>query len=225
VDEPPADGSRGPNGPAEPRPSSGRTLDSILPIVLFIGLNRVAGLAWAVVGATAWSVKAAVSRRRRGEAVGKYLPILVAYLVVRGIIGIVTDSEAVFFGIGIGTKAAIGAALIVTAVIGRPFIERVVHLAVPFDRATRDHPAYHRMCSRLTAGIGCWQFVTSSWDIWLYRQTSTDGYLVIRALVGWPAGLAVTLGCLWYANRALRAVPGFTGIVAVLEAADEKRRR
>ena len=33
-------------------PSRGRTLDSVMPIVLFIGLNRLAGLGWAVFGAT-----------------------------------------------------------------------------------------------------------------------------------------------------------------------------
>ena len=71
-----------------------------MPIVLFVGLNRLAGLGWAVLGATVWSIKAVVGRRRRGEAVGKFLPILVGYLVVRGIIGILTDSDAVYFGIG-----------------------------------------------------------------------------------------------------------------------------
>ncbi|MEE3275558.1 MAG: DUF3159 domain-containing protein [Actinomycetota bacterium] len=205
-------------------PSRGRTLDSVMPIVLFIGLNRLAGLGWAVLGATVWSIKAAVGRRRRGEAVGKFLPILVGYLVVRGIIGILTDSEAVYFGIGIGTKACIGVALVVTSLVGRPFLGRVLHMALPIDRMTRSHPAYLRMASRLTVALGVWQLITSTWDVWLFNQTSADGYILIRALVGWPAGILLTLLGFWYADRTLRAVPNFPGLMHLLEEQDERRR-
>lgn len=188
-----------------------------MPIVAFIILNRFVGLGWAVLGATAWSVKAAVSRRHRGEGVGWYLPTLVVYLIARGVIGIVTDSEAVYFGIGIGTKALIGAALIGTVAVGRPFLGRVLHLAVPLDAETMAHPVYQRVVGRLTVALGAYQFLTSAWDIWLFNQTSVDGYLVIRAVVGWPVGMVVSLLGLWYFDRALRAVEGFPGLLVLLD--------
>ncbi|MBS1264673.1 MAG: hypothetical protein MAG471_00499 [Acidimicrobiaceae bacterium] len=200
-----------------PRAQRARTLDSIMPIVAFIILNRFAGLGWAVLGATAWSVKAAVSRRHRGEGVGWYLPTLVVYLIARGVIGIVTDSEAVYFGIGIGTKALIGAALIGTVAVGRPFLGRVLHLAVPLDAETMADPVYQRVVGRLTVALGAYQFLTSAWDIWLFNQTSVDGYLVIRAVVGWPVGMVVSLLGLWYFDRALRAVEGFPGLLVLLD--------
>ncbi len=188
-----------------------------MPIVAFIILNRFAGLGWAVLGATAWSVKAAVSRRHRGEGVGWYLPTLVVYLIARGVIGIVTDSEAVYFGIGIGTKALIGAALIGTVAVGRPFLGRVLHLAIPLDAETMADPVYQRVVGRLTVALGAYQFLTSAWDIWLFNQTSVDGYLVIRAVVGWPVGMVVSLLGLWYFDRALRAVEGFPGLLVLLD--------
>jgi|TARA_B100001971_G_scaffold164272_1_gene154774 hypothetical protein len=188
-----------------------------MPIVAFILLNRFVGLGWAVLGATAWSVKAAVSRRHRGEDVGRYLPTLVVYLVARGVIGIVTDSEAVYFGIGIGTKALIGAALIGTVVAGRPFLGRVLHLAIPLDAETMAHPVYLRVVGRLTVALGAYQFLTSAWDIWLFNQTSVDGYLLIRAVVGWPVGMVVSLLGFWYFDRALRAVEGFPGLLVLLD--------
>ncbi|MBT3246361.1 MAG: DUF3159 domain-containing protein [Actinobacteria bacterium] len=200
-----------------PRAQRARTLDSIMPIVAFILLNRFASLGWAVLGATAWSIKAAVSRRHRGEDVGRYLPTLVVYLVARGVIGIVTDSEAVYFGIGIGTKALIGAALIGTVVAGRPFLGRVLHLAIPLDAETMAHPVYLRVVGRLTVALGVYQFLTSAWDIWLFNQTSVDGYLLIRAVVGWPVGMVVSLLGFWYFDRALRAVEGFPGLLVLLD--------
>ncbi|CAI8327045.1 MAG: Uncharacterised protein [Acidimicrobiales bacterium AG-410-I20] len=205
-------------------PNSNRNLDSVLPIIIFIVFNRFFGLAWAVIGATLWGIKAVVSRYRRGEVIGRYLPILICYLIIRGVIGIITDSEAVYFGIGIGTKALIGAALIATIFTQKSFVQRFMHYVIPFDRTIRNHEIYRRATSRLTVVAGVWQFITSAWDIWLFRQTSVDGYLIIRTLVGWPAATTVILGSLFYLNRALKRIDGFTSIIDSLEHADKKRR-
>ncbi len=214
--------SQTPDGPTPGIPPSQRrqrqrTIDSVMPIVAFLVLNRWASLGWAVAGATAWSIKAAVSRRRHGEAVGRFLPLLVVYLVVRAVIGIATDSEAVYFGIGIGTKALIGMALVATAVVGRPFLARVFPLAVPLAAETVAHPVFRRTMRSLTVALGAYQLLTSAWDIWLYNQTSPDGYVAIRALVGWPVGFIVSCLGLWYADRALRAAPGFPGLLDLLD--------
>ena len=214
--------SQTPDGPTPGTPPSQRrqhqrAIDSVMPIVAFLVLNRWASLGWAVAGATAWCIKAAVSRWHHKEAVGRFLPLLIAYLVVRGVIGIVTDSEAVYFGIGIGTKALIGMALVATAVVGRPFLARVFPLAVPLAAETVAHPVFRRTMGRLTVALGAYQLLTSVWDIWLYNQTSADGYVAIRALVGWPAGFIVSCLGLWYADRALRAAPGFPGLLDLLD--------
>ena len=204
--------------------NSNRNWDSLLPILLFIVLNRFFGLIWGVIGATLWGIKAVVGRYRRGEMIGRYLPVLIAYLVVRGVIGVITDSEAVYFGIGIGTKALIGVALITTVFSKRSFVERFMHYVIRFDQAVRGHEIYRRVTSRLTVIAGVWQFITSAWDIWLFRQTSVDGYLIIRTLVGWPAATVAILGALFYLNRAMRGIPGFTSVFETLEQADRKRR-
>ena len=156
--------------------------------------------------------------------IGRYLPVLIAYLVVRGVIGVITDSEAVYFGIGIGTKALIGVALITTVFSKRSFVERFMHYVIPFDQAVRSHEIYRRVTSRLTVIAGVWQFITSAWDIWLFRQTSVDGFLIIRTLVGWPAATVAILGDLFYLIRAMRGIPGFTSVFETLEQADRKRR-
>ena len=206
-----------PGTPPSQRRQRQRAIDSVMPIVAFLVLNRWASLGWAVAGATAWSIKAAVSRRRHGEVVGRFLPLLVAYLVVRAVIGSATDAEAVYFGIGIGTKALIGMVIVATAVVGRPFLARVFPLAVPLAAETVAHPVFRRTMGRLTVALGAYQLLTSVWDIWLYNETSADGYVAIRALVGWPAGFIVSCLGLWYADRALRAAPGFPGLLDLLD--------
>jgi small-conductance mechanosensitive channel len=107
---------------------------------------------------------------------------------------------------------------VATAVVGRPFLARVFPLAVRSLAAeTVAHPVFDRTMGRLTVVLGTYYLLTSVWDIWLYNQTSPDRYLVIRTLVGWPAGFIVSCLGLWYADRALRAAPGFPGLLDLLD--------
>ena len=117
-------------------------LDAIMPAVLFVIFNSWLGLGWAIGAATLWSIKVAVSRRRRGLPMGKFLPIVTAYLIARGVIGIVTDSAAVYFGIGIATKFGIAAAVAFMAWRGRNLLTMIVPYIFEFDKATRSHPVF-----------------------------------------------------------------------------------
>ena len=194
-----------------------RLIDSVAPVAIFLLLNRFAGLGWAVAGATVWGVQASVRRTRRGEAIGKFLPLLIVYLLVRGLIGIITDSEDVYFGIGIATKAAIGLGLIGTVIFRRSFLSQVLPIVLPFKAETIKHKVSFRVMAQMTVVLGLYQILTSIWDIWLYRQTSVDGYVVIRTLVGFPAGFIASLLGVFYIDRSLRRADGFKGFVDLLE--------
>ena len=202
--------------------SYGRLIDSVAPVAIFLLLNRFAGLGWAVGGATVWGIQATVRRSRRGEAVGKFLPLLIVYLLVRGLIGIITDSEDVYFGIGIATKAAIGLGLIATVVFKRSFLSQVLPAVLPFKTETVKHKVFSRVMSQMTVVLGFYQILTSIWDVWLYRHTSVDGYVVIRNLVGFPAGFVASLIALLYIDRSLRKADGFKGLVDLLETEEKK---
>jgi len=43
-------------------------------------------------------------------------------------------------------------------------------------------------------------------------------------VISWPLGMAVFLGCLAYAARKFSRIPGFPGVLAVLEAQMEARQ-
>jgi hypothetical protein len=80
------------------------SLEAIAPIVVFVVLNRLFGLRWAVVGATIWSLKVVIDRYRRGQPLGRFLPLVTVAVIGRGVIGVITDSETVYFGLGIATN-------------------------------------------------------------------------------------------------------------------------
>ena len=195
----------------------GNPLDSIMPIILFLGLRRLFGLTWGIVGATAWALKVAVQRKRNGHPIGKFLPIITVGIIARGIIGIVTDSEAVYFGIGIGVKAAIGVGLIVAVLVGRNFVAEYAPLVMGFDDATQAHPIYRRAMNRVAVVAGVAQLLSAGFDVWLYNNSSVSGYLTIRFFVNWPFTTLVLFGSFAYLGRQLAQIPGFPGLNALLE--------
>ena len=208
-------------------------LDALMPAILFLIFNSRLGLGWAIGAATLWSLKVAVSRRRRRLPIGKFIPVVTAYIIARGVIGIVTDSAAVYFGIGIATKFGIAAAVAFMAWRGRNLLTMVVPYVFEFDKATRSHPVFKDALDKIAYAASIYYAISASFDIWLYNNNDVNGYVAIRLIVNWPAGLVVFWLCVWYLVRRLREVPEFPGLMKLFEARtdriekawDEKRAR
>src|SRR5437763_14362343 len=75
--------------------------DSVVPLVLFIAVNTAFGLAAAMVVGTLWSGGLIATRRLRGQAAGGLVWFSLGFVVVRGVAGVLTRSDAVYFGPGI----------------------------------------------------------------------------------------------------------------------------
>jgi hypothetical protein len=147
-------------------------LDQVMPVVLFLVFYNLVGTEAAVITATAWSVKAAYARRRRGLPIGAWLPLITGYLIVRAGITIAVErdlvdfgvsSEAVYFGIGFGTKMLIGLAIAGTIVVGRPLLAWLVPKLVRLDREVVADPRYVRTMAN------------ASWIAAGYEVISTPG--------------------------------------------------
>src|SRR4051812_45968997 len=75
--------------------------DSVIPLVLFIAVNTAFGLAAAMVVGTAWSVGLITWRRSRGQSAGALVWFSLGFVLLRGVAGVLTRSDAVYFGPGI----------------------------------------------------------------------------------------------------------------------------
>jgi hypothetical protein len=196
---------------------NGNPLDSVMPIILFLGLRRLFGLAWGIVGATLWALKVAITRKRRGHPIGKFLPIITIGIIARGAVGIITDSEAVYFGIGIGTKAAVGVGLIVSTLFGKNLVAKYAPLLFGFDETTTSHPIYARAMDRVAIAAGLMELISAGFDLWLFNNSSVGGYLTIRFFVNWPFTTVVLMGSVAYLGRELSKIPGFPGMSDVID--------
>lgn len=206
--------------------TGGSNLDQIMPVVLFLVFYNVVDIKAAVVASTLWSVKAAVSRRRRGLGIGWWLPVITSYLIVRSAVTIMVDeeivdfgvsSEAVYFGVGIVTKILIGLAVASTIVAGRPLLAWAVPKVLPLPPALVAEPRYLQTMATASWFIVAFEILTSVWDIWLYNNSGVNFFVVTRSGVNFVIGFVSIMGGLIYIDRRLEPLDSYPGIVDLLE--------
>ncbi|MDH3753776.1 MAG: DUF3159 domain-containing protein [Acidimicrobiia bacterium] len=200
------------------------SFNSLLPVLAFLGLNSLFGLGWAIAGTTATSLYAAWSRRSRGLDIGWFIPVIALVLIARATAGIITDSEDVYFGIGIGLKFATVAALVGSVVIRRNAVGFLAPYVIAFETSTVTHRIYRSTTSVLTLIWAVFLTVTAVFDIWLLANSSANGYVLIRFLVSWPLSTVTFATAIVWASRRLAQIPGFPGLLSLLEAQVEAQR-
>lgn len=205
------------HSPARPAPTGARSFDAVVPVVLFLAVNRLAGLRWAVAAATIWSLKVVIDRRRRGQALGVVMPIITLAIIGRGIIGIATDSETVYFGLGIGAKYAAAAALIGSALIRRPLAAVGAPHLFAVDDETTSHPLWRSTMSIITVIAGLYYAVSATIDVVLLQRNSIEGFVLLRFLANWPLSMLTISAAFYVAHRRLPRIPGVSSVAALME--------
>ena len=200
----------------------GSQLDQFMPVVLFLVFYNLVNTEVAVIAATAWSVKAAYSRRRRGLPIGKWLPAITAYLLVRATISIAVErelvdfgvsSEAVYFGIGIGTKMLVGLAAAATILVGKPFALWAVRYLADFPEAVRSNPRFVATLRDVTWVVAFYEIGSSVWDIWLFNNSGVTIFLITRQIVNFVAAFVLIFLTLAYVDRRFSKIEGCPSLV------------
>ena len=211
----------------------GSQLDQLMPVVLFLvfynlGSVQIAGLSnieVAVIAATAWSIKAAYSRLRRGLPIGKWLPAITGYLVVRAAVSIAVErelvdfgvsSEAVYFGIGIGTKMLVGLAAVATIIVGKPFALWAVRFVPDLPETLRNHRRFVATLRDVTWVVAFYEIGSSVWDIWLYNNSGVTSFVIIRLLGNYLASFVLIFATLIYVERRFSTIEGCPSLVELV---------
>lgn len=197
--------------------------DTLLAVVAFVALFRFWGLGPAIGAITVVSVLSGVLRVRSGVGVGKLLPLVTVCVIARGIVGIVTGDDDIYFGIGIGYKFAIAAALVLSAPLRRNPAVELVARTLGLPPSVQSHEAYRSAVDRIIVIFGLLLALAAGFDIWFLGVTDPDEYVLFRYLINWPLYVAFTTLSLMFLSRRLGRIPGFPGIMTLLEQQAEAR--
>ena len=142
------------------------------PLVLFYLLLVLTGFKGALIAALTWSYLALGRRLVRGERVSMLLLFGTILITLRTVVAFVTGSAFVYFAQPTAGTVVISLALLVSALVGRPFTQRFAHDFCPMDPAMMRRPLVRRFFIRisvlwatvlmLNAGLVFWLLVSSS---------------------------------------------------------------
>lgn len=187
------------------------------PILAFLLVNRLAGLRWAVVVATLVSIATVVDRRRKGLPLGRFFPLITGALLLRGAIGAITGSEAIYFGLGIAAKYGAAAFCLGSVLIRKPLAGIAAPHILAVSSKTQQHRAFRAAMRDATLIASLYYACSASFDVWLFQRSDVEGFVITRLLANWPFGLLMISAAFLAVNTRFKAIDGLKPLPTLLE--------
>jgi len=176
--------------------------EGFLPVgAFYLGL-KFGGLAVGIGGSTAASVIVYLLERRAGRD-GLLVRLSLGFVIVQGVVGLVSDSTTVYLAQPVLLTAAWGLAFLVSVPIGRPLAGALACAWYPFPRWFRETEPFKRVFGVESLVWGAYFFARSGIRLAALLQGSLENFLLIVFLTGTPAMLALMVWSIRYAMRNL----------------------
>ncbi len=153
------------------------------PLVLFYLLLVVSGFRGALIAALTWSYLALGRRLLRGERVSMLLLLGTILITLRTAIAFITGSAFVYFAQPTAGTIVISLALLVSAVLGRPFTQRFAHDFCPIDPAIMRRPLVRRFFIRISVLWASVLMLNAGLVFWLLVSSSLRSFVLERSAV------------------------------------------
>jgi intracellular septation protein A len=153
------------------------------PLVLFYLLLVVSGFRGALIAALAWSYLALGRRLFKGERVSMLLLFGTILITLRTVIAFITGSAFVYFAQPTAGTIVISLALLVSALLGRPFTQRFAHDFCPMDPAIMRRPLVRRFFIRISVLWASVLMLNAGLVFWLLISSSLRSFVLERSAV------------------------------------------
>ena len=153
------------------------------PLIVFYLLLVLAGFRGALIAALTWSYLALGRRLWKGERVSMLLLLGTILITFRTVIAFVTGSAFIYFAQPTAGAVAASVALIISAVIGRPFTQRFAHDFCPMDPAIMKRPLVRRFFIRISVLWATVMMLNAGLVFWLLLTSSLRSFVLERSAV------------------------------------------
>jgi hypothetical protein len=179
-----------------------RVIDGVLPPIVFVTAYGFTGLAPAAVAALVTSAVLLVFRLSRGEGVAGPLGGVLGTGFAVGI-ALLTGRPENYFLPRVITNGAIGVALVVTIVIGRPAVGFVAALLYKFPPEWMARPEVRRVFALATWPWVGLCFLRAGVYLLLINAGEVGWLAAVSTVLGWPSFAGVLIGTYAYVRRRL----------------------
>ena len=153
------------------------------PLIVFYLLLVLAGFRGALIAALTWSYLALGRRLLKHERVSMLLLFGTILLTLRTAVAFVTGSAFIYFAQPTVGTIAISVALLVSAIVGKPFTQRFAHDFCPMDPAIMKRPLVRRFFIRISVLWATVLMLNAGLVFWLLVSSSLRSFVLERSVV------------------------------------------
>jgi intracellular septation protein A len=179
--------------------------EAVLPVLVFYGAWRVAGLGAGIAAGTVVSLALAAVLVRRGRDV-TLVAIGAVVIVIQGLVGLASHSTTVYLAQPVLLNALWGLACFVSIALRRPLVGVLAGAWYPFPAWFRASDAFRREFSLQSAVFGVFYVARAGLRLWALLAAGVGGFVAVSVLTGSPLVLVLIAWGVWHARRAFSAL-------------------
>jgi hypothetical protein len=177
-------------------------LATIIPMGLFYLALALWGLTAAVATAAGWYYAGLIIRIARKRPVMGVAFLGAGLMTVRALVTFWTGSAFLFFLQPVAGTIATATAIAITALAGRPLLERLMHDFVPMPGPLKQRLRANRFFRYTSLVWSAIYFVNAAGTVWLLTNASLGGFLVLKTLMS-PVLTGIAVGATYGLFRLL----------------------
>lgn len=194
-------------------------VEGFVPIAVFYGVWRAAGLGAGVIASSIVAGAVVLWELRRGLDA----PLAAAsclFIAIQALVALAANSTTVYLAQPVVLSACWGVAYLVSAAVRRPLIGAFARAWYPFPPEFRASAPYRREFGMQSVVWGIYCLARSALRLTVLLAGGVGGFVVVSFATGTPMLVALVLWGVWHARRAFaaeddgQAVPSSTTSVA-----------
>lgn len=170
--------------PIAKRVGSTLLLVSLLPMAVFYTTMSLFGIRTAVLATVGWYYAGMLLNLVRRKPVLAASLLGAGLLSIRAVVTFVTGSAFMYFLQPVAGTVATATFFAVTALAGRPVLDRLAHEFCPFPHELSTRLREDRFFSRLSVVWSLNYFINAVGTVWLLTSSSLTGFIVLKSTLG-----------------------------------------
>lgn len=176
------------------------TGEAVVPVLVFFGAWKVAGLGPAIAASTVVYLALAVVLLRQGRDLA-LISIGVVFVVIQAIVGLVSHSATVYLAQPVVLSALWSLAYFVSVAIGRPLIGAFANAWYPFPPWFRASAPFKREFGLQSIVWGIYCLARAGLRLFLLLHSGVGWFVLISLVTGFPFFFALVVWGIWHARR------------------------
>jgi intracellular septation protein A len=190
--------------------------DAFGPLAIFFVGWKTVGLSVGIIAAMIFGAAVYAHERRSGRP-AMIVRVALLFVLIRGVVGLSSNSAHVYLAIEIGIDALIGCTVLGLLARGRPLAAMFADEVFPLPKEMSESDTFMHAMRVITAVWGVYFIVRSMVRLAALLTLTTDGYVLVASLSDAPFLIGLLAWSVHYTTKAFRNSSRWAPVLASAE--------